>query len=169
MTSGQTTAFDDLTQENWDKFHDAVLGSEKDSFPENIMWEEDDFIEYISRPDCIAKAMVSGEYYLGNVIGYPLTEDDIADQDLESMVTTDRTIHLINIVVEPSIRGKGYGRMLLEEFISCAKQQGYKRLVGNFRPNGSLQLIKSMGAKELRRHDDWECTGEAYVSCELEF
>lgn len=168
MTSGQTIRFEDLTQDNWDEFDDTVMGSEEDSFPENIMWEEEDFMEYISRPDCIAKALVSGEYYLGNVIGYPLTEEDIADQRLEGMVTTDKTIHLINIVVEHSTRMRGYGRMLLEEFIRCAKQQGYRRLVGNFRPNGSLHLIKSMGAKELRMHKDWEGTDEDYISCELE-
>ncbi|MBW2997558.1 GNAT family N-acetyltransferase [Candidatus Woesearchaeota archaeon] len=168
MTQDPPVGFEDLTEDNWDEFEDAVIGIEEESFPEKLQFYDNNFIDLLSTPGCIARALVSGDYYLGNVIGHPPTEEDLKGENLEGLVKTEKTLLLATIAIEPKIRRQGYGRMLLEEFIRCAKYQGYERIVGTFRPNGSLHLIKSMGAKELRRHPDWGGTGEEYVSCVLE-
>jgi ribosomal protein S18 acetylase RimI-like enzyme len=76
-------------------------------------------------------------------------------------------IYMFNFVIEPEYQNKGYGSQLLKEFIKSAKEKGYKKLLGHFRQNSSLHLVKKLGAKEKKTYKNWCKTKENYTLCEL--
>lgn len=47
-----------------------------------------------------------------------------------------------------------------------AAAQGFRKIGGHFRGNGSLANFKRMGGRELAAFDDWFGTGERYLYCE---
>ncbi|MBN2111708.1 GNAT family N-acetyltransferase [Candidatus Woesearchaeota archaeon] len=158
--------FEDIKPDNWQRFESFVLKTEL-SYPEEIRTERDEYIEIILEEN-IAKSASFNSEYIGNAIGYPLTIEDVEFHDLTPEMIKVKAIYLFNFAVEPIHQGKGYGMKLLLEFIKSAKEKGYEKLLGHFRPNASLALIKKAGGKELKICKNWENTGEDYVLCELD-
>jgi GNAT superfamily N-acetyltransferase len=73
----------------------------------------------------------------------------------------------VNIVIDEKFQGKGYGLVLLKEFIKTARQKNFARVVGHFRHNGSAHLMNKLGGREIRIEKDWLGTREDYSFCEL--
>ncbi len=162
-------AFVDINQNNMGLFVDCLMKNEL-VFPEKIRADKEDYIEIIMSENNIAKSAVDDSEYVGNAIGYALkTAEDFAEHDLNpAEAGSKKTIYLFNFSVEQKHQGKGYGSSLLRDFIRTAQEKGYERLVGHFRPNGSLALIKKFNCKELKVCKNWEETNEDYVLCELD-
>ena len=124
---------------------------------------------------------------------YPITEEDINNNYIESKKISDfypftledegkiighlilripgenkETIRLGYIIVDSSIRGKGYGKKLIEEAIEYAKNElGAKEInLGVFTNNEkALKCYKSIGFEEIAIEknayqfydDQWDC------------
>ena len=159
--------FEDLTPGNWHRFEKPILQSEL-FYPEFIRTSREEFIEVLLDGDYIAKVVKLDSRYIGNAIGYSLTQEDIKDHGFDWKPENSRMLYLFNFVIEPAYRGKGYGQRLLLEFIKSANEIGYEKLVGHFRRNWSLPMIKKLGAIEIGIHSNWENTGEDYIICELD-
>jgi len=160
-------SFEDLGAENWSKYSGLILQSEL-VYPETIRSAPEDFIEILSEGDRIAKVAFTGSEYVGNVIGYCITPEEMKAYGLEGEGDRSKIAYIINIVVAPQHQGKGFGTELLREFIKAAKARGYEKLVGHFRQPNSLNLIKRLGAKEKGVFRNWENTGEDYTLCFLD-
>lgn len=159
-------SFQDITIENWNKVAGSILRSEK-SFKKAIRTEKEDYAEILMDGDALIKVAFIGEKYVGNAIGYPPTEIELEEDELDGYKNT-RFLYLFNIVIDKKYQGRGYGNQLLKEFLVTAKEKGYHKVIGHFRPNGSLALLKKFGGKEIRICPNWENTHEDYSFCELD-
>lgn len=61
--------------------------------------------------------------------------------------------HVLNLCVDPALRGKGYGRLLLQEQLEALTELGVEMVLLEVRPsNGAaIALYDSMGFNELGR------------------
>jgi GNAT superfamily N-acetyltransferase len=159
--------FDDLIEGNWNKYGNFVLQSET-IYPEFIRSPGEEFIDIVKSRGSIAKIALLDSEYIGNAVGFCMDDEDKEDFGLDKLLSYPKIIYLFNIVINPVHQGKGYGSMLMQEFIKSAKIKGYDYIVGHFRPNGSLHMIKKFGAVEGAVCKNWENIGENYVFCILD-
>jgi GNAT superfamily N-acetyltransferase len=161
--------FEDLTWNNWSNLKTDILKSEL-IYPESIRGTESEFLEALNTRDYIAKILRLDNKYIGNAVGrdscHILSSGLYACLEDTSFIKK-RTVHLNNIVIDIPHQGRGYGYRLLQEFIREAKNKKYEQLVGFFRPNNSLPIIKKVGAIEKSTHQNWYNTREDYKFCEL--
>ena len=159
--------FKDLTSKNLPKFKKSVLKSEL-TFPEPIRSTFDDYLNFLSVENSVAKVALLNSKYIGNIIGFSPTIEIIEEEGLEGIVENPNTIYVFNFVIDSKYQDKGYGHQLLQNFIKSAKEKGYEKLVGHARQNNSLYLGKKFGAKEKSVHKNWSDTEEDYILCELD-
>ncbi|HII71437.1 TPA: GNAT family N-acetyltransferase [Candidatus Woesearchaeota archaeon] len=159
--------FKHITLDNLQEFAGFIVSSEM-NYPSDIRTTIDDFSYILEDENIFLVALLDGRY-VGNVVGYPLTKNDMdedcfAGQDPEN----NRIMYLFNIVVDPVFQGRGFGSILLREFVRVSKEKGYEKVLGHFRQNGSLRLFEKEGGQRLKLEKDWEGCGEDYFFCELE-
>ncbi|MFH1237780.1 MAG: GNAT family N-acetyltransferase [Candidatus Aenigmatarchaeota archaeon] len=157
-------AFEDLGSDSWQKYGELILKSEN-VFPEAIRTPEEDYADTVKENGSIAKVALLDSQYVGNIFGYALLPEDLESHGLHDVPQDAKVIYIFNVVVNPEYQGKGIGKQLLWEFIRTAKDRGYDYIAGHFRQNGSLQLIKKLGAKEEGVYHNWENMGEDCVAC----
>lgn len=65
--------------------------------------------------------------------------------------------HILNLCVHPSLRGKGYGRLLLQEQLDALAETDVDVVLLEVRPSNSnaIALYDSMGFNELGRRKDY--------------
>jgi putative acetyltransferase len=63
----------------------------------------------------------------------------------------DKTCELVKMYLNPSARGRGYGRLLIEKCIAFAKESGYTRLYLESMPElkTAIQLYEKIGFTHL--------------------
>jgi GNAT superfamily N-acetyltransferase len=159
-------SFQELTHENLSLYAQSLEHSEL-IFPDPIKFSREDYFEILYGQDNIAKVMLFDGSYAGNIVGAELHPVEIDEFNLHETCARERVIYLYGMVIEPEYQGRGYGMKLLMEFISAARTQGYTRLVGHFRANASLALMRKLGAAELSLERNWCESGEEYVFCSL--
>jgi GNAT superfamily N-acetyltransferase len=159
--------FKDLDMSNWWEFKEMILQSEQ-FHPKPIMTEGEEYIMILTAGNIVAKVALADSRYIGNAIGFCLSPQDTKEYGLGSIPENSKTIYLLNFVIDVPYQGRGYGYQLMQDFIKTAKMKGYENLVGHFRPNGSLHLIKKFGGCEKGMVKNWENTGEDYVLCHLD-
>jgi ribosomal protein S18 acetylase RimI-like enzyme len=159
--------FEDINIENWSRFEKEVIRTEQ-IYPEALRTPAYEFNNILSGPNIFKCAFVDSKYS-GNAIGYPLeTSEDLESHGVDVSRLGEKIIYLQNLAILPNYQGKGIGYKLLKEFIRSAKEKGFETLIGHFRPNGSLALIKKFGAKEVKQCHNWEGSTECFVMCELD-
>ncbi|MCK4670608.1 MAG: GNAT family N-acetyltransferase [Nanoarchaeota archaeon] len=165
--------FKDLSLSNWNEVEGEILRLEELLFPEKIRGTREEFIGWLSEERNVAFLAYLNDVLIGCAIGAPLESQDPKWPGTQLELKTKKhwgrydTIHGINAVVHPELHGRGYGRAIYEEYARRAKEMGYKRRVGYCRPNATLHILKSQGAKELLTCKNWFGTGEDYVYVEL--
>ena len=67
----------------------------------------------------------------------------------------DSTAEIKRMRVEPSLQGKGLGKLILDKLIEKARELGYKKLVLDVaeKQKGAQHLYESRGFKEYKRGD----------------
>lgn len=67
----------------------------------------------------------------------------------------DSTAEIKRMRVEPSLQGKGIGKLILDKLIEKARELGYKKLVLDVaeKQKGAQHLYESRGFKEYKRGD----------------
>ncbi|MBI3032559.1 GNAT family N-acetyltransferase [Candidatus Woesearchaeota archaeon] len=162
-------SFEELNQFNWFIFEDDILGSEQ-LYPESIRSTAEEFLELLNTPAVIALTLQFKDKYIGNIIGCPLSADEIKEFGLETTITKhpSKIMYLFNYVIDKNFQGNGYGQDLLLAFCKIAKQRGYETVMGHFRKNESLLVAKKLCAEEKKAFPNWENTGEEYILCELD-
>jgi len=158
--------FEDLTSTNWLKYEKFVLHSEI-VFQKPIRNSSEEYLKVISLENSICKIALLDSKYIGNIIGFCPTKKDILEEGLKDVKEDHNMIYMFNFVIEPEYQNKGYGSQLLNEFIKSAKEKKYKKLLGHFRPNSSLYLLKKLGAEEKKTYKNWWKTKEDYTLCKL--
>lgn len=65
--------------------------------------------------------------------------------------------HILNLCVHPSLRGKGYGRLLLQEQLDALADLNVDMVLLEVRPSNSsaIALYDSMGFNEIGRRKDY--------------
>jgi GNAT superfamily N-acetyltransferase len=160
--------FEDITIHSWGKVATSVMKSEL-AYKKSIRTSRIEYANILMDGDAIGKIAFNDSDYVGNIIGYPPTKAELKDYKLNKPEhKCIKYMYIFNFVVANHYRGEGFGSKILREFLIKAKEQGYERIIGHFRPNGSLALIKKFGAVELELYENWENTKEDYVFCELD-
>ncbi|MFN3236120.1 MAG: ribosomal protein S18-alanine N-acetyltransferase [Pseudomonadales bacterium] len=61
--------------------------------------------------------------------------------------------HLLNVCVAPDYQGEGFGRLLVEHLVKCARAKGAGRTILEVRPSNpvAIALYHSMGFTEIGR------------------
>ena len=163
-------SFEDLTLESWENLKEKILRLEL-VFPEQLRAEEEEYLATLKEPDYVAKVARLNSEYIGNIVGSNarhMIDLDLYDELRDDTELKEKTIHVVNVVIDALYQGHGFGTKLVQEFILEARKKGYDWLVGFFRPNNSLPLVRKFGAREISVHEDWYETGEDYVFCELD-
>jgi len=155
----------DITPSNWKKHETEILALEE-QYPPDLRSDSDDFLEILCRKGTVARALIAGGSVAGFVIGCILTDEQIHDYQLEERYL-EGMLYLESITVAGQFQGKGFGRMMMQDFVAEARRNKYRKIVGHFRQNGSLALIIKSGAREILTVHDWHGSGEDYCYCEL--
>jgi GNAT superfamily N-acetyltransferase len=155
----------DITPSNWKKYETEIVALEE-QYPPDLQSDSDDFYALLCRRGTIARALVAGGSVAGFVIGCILSGEQIHDYQLEELFT-DEMLYLESITVAERFQGKGFGGRLMSDFVQEARRGGFKKIVGHFRQNGSVALIRKSGAREIFTVHNWQGTGEDYCYCEL--
>ncbi|MBN1544168.1 GNAT family N-acetyltransferase [Candidatus Woesearchaeota archaeon] len=155
-----------MTKDNWNEYKDIMAKLELNFHP-TIRSEEKDYLEILSEEN-ITKVAVFDTMSIGAAIGFPLETDDMDDYFIAPELRQKKLFYLFKINVDRAFQGKGFGQQLLSELAKAAALKGYDKMVGHFRKNASLAMMKKFGAVEKEAITDWEGTGEDFVFCELD-
>lgn len=159
--------FDPLFSGNFSRHEADILRSEA-LFPEAIRETSEGYLNILRGEGSIGLVARWGTEYVGNAVGFaPVAQDRRELLLVEAGADENGLVYLFNIVTLPDFQGRGVGRLLLGEFMARAAAQGFRKIGGHFRGNGSLANFKRMGGRELAAFDDWFGTGERYLYCEL--
>jgi GNAT superfamily N-acetyltransferase len=159
--------FQNLQKDNWHRYEESVLQSES-VYPEAIRTPAEEFVYILEGGDAIAIVALLDSHYVGNIIGFTLDRDELGDYGMGDVPSESEIVYLFSFVINPQYQGMGYGYRLLEEFMREARARGYRKVIGHFRPNNSLHLIKKFGAEEKGVYRDWIGSGEDYLFCCLD-
>ena len=157
-------AFEDLGAGNWDKYKDLILNSEN-VFPESMRSAPEDFADMLEGDGIIAKVALLDSQYMGNAIGCHVPPEDRPYYEITDMPENVRIIYVLNLVINPEHQGKGYGKLLLQEFVKASQSKGYDYVIGHFRQNASLHIMRKIGAVEKGLFKNWENSSEEAVAC----
>ncbi|MDD5254104.1 MAG: GNAT family N-acetyltransferase [Candidatus Nanoarchaeia archaeon] len=160
---GQLT-FKELDEANFEEYKNYLLHSEE-IFPEKIRSSIEDYKDMLLDPNNIAILGFLDNNYVGNIIGATLIDEEFDEYGYDR---NKKIIYLYNIVIEKEYQGRGFGYELTKEFVRVAKEQGFEILIGHFRQNSSVSLIKKFGAVIKSTHPNWEESGEDYFFCEVD-
>lgn len=156
--------FKDLTLQNWNYYEPLILKTEE-SYPVHLRSEKDDFLELLSEKN-ISKMLFVDSQFAGFVTGYPLDEEVAEDHGVNKIECHDK-VYLFDIAIAPEFRGKHLAKIMLTEFIKNAKDNKFGYVLGHFRRNASLNMIKELGGREIKVCPNWEESGEDFSFCEL--
>ncbi|MBU2560829.1 MAG: GNAT family N-acetyltransferase [Nanoarchaeota archaeon] len=158
--------FNEMTKNNWNEYKELIAKLELNFHP-TIRSEEEDYLEILSEEN-ISKVAVFDTMSIGAAIGFPLVEDQMDEYFVSQELRQKKLFYLFKINIDQQFQGKGIGQQLLSELIKAAAQKGYEKMIGHFRRNASLALIKKFGAAEKGVVSNWEGTDEDLVFCELD-
>lgn len=100
------------------------------------------------------------QHYMDNGCFWCLIEDDkmIGTIAIQMIDDADLIVELKRMFVLPEYQGKGYGRLLLEHAVKCARAQPYKKICLDTRKQFSVaqHLYRSVGFQETDRYNDNE-------------
>ena len=137
------------------------------TYPEVLRSDKADILDMFSRSGAVALAAEEQHDTAGIVIGYPLEAEELDEYHLTGVYQIDKgSIYLESITVSELFRGRGVGLFLIKGFARAAGDVGFRSIVGHFRKNGSLALIKKIGGREINVEENWFDTGEDFIYCE---
>jgi ribosomal protein S18 acetylase RimI-like enzyme len=151
----------EITLKDWEEYGKAIIFLEKE-YPALIASDADDMREKIGRDGAIALLHLYRGNVAGFAIGFPLSAEECGDYHLEEF-WTKKSIYLESITVSPDFQKRGFGRALMIEFMRHSRENGYARMIGHFRPNGSAAIMRKLNAEQLSVEKDWFGTGQDYV------
>lgn len=160
--------FHEITADNLGRYEKQIFCSEE-MFPEQIRTSREDYMEILTSENSVALVATIDSKYIGNIIGCPVTEEDMAEYEIDLGINREKIIYVYNIVIDNDYQGKGYGHELMKEFIRIAKVRGFEALAGHFRKFRSDSLIRKFGAVAKKTYANWDCSGEVYIFCVLDF
>ena len=110
------------------------------------------------------------KYYMNNGCFWCLIENNkvIGTVAIRKIDDEKRIAELKRMFVLPEFQGKGYGRLLLEHAVKCAREQHYHKIYLDTRKQFSVAqyLYRSVGFRETERYNDNE-HAELYFELEL--
>ncbi len=160
--------FEDINTNNWKRVVSSVMKSEL-TYKKSIRTSKMGYAQILIDGDAIGKLAFFDNTYVGNIIAYPPTNAEMIDYKMNKPEFSNiKYVYLFNFVIANGYRGEGIGSKLLKEFLITAQELGYDRVIGHFRPNGSLAAFKKFGATEIEVCRNWENTKEDYIFCEID-
>ncbi|MDA8163748.1 MAG: GNAT family N-acetyltransferase [Desulfobacteraceae bacterium] len=134
-----------LTADNFAFYEEKILASEE-IFPANIRESSEDYLDALSQERSVGLVAHVADRYVGNVVGFQPVGEQYSILRLDEVQTSAADlIYLFNIVAMPEFQGRGIGKKLLAAFLSRSREEGFRRVGGHFRGNGSLKNFKTMG------------------------
>ncbi|MBU0535759.1 MAG: GNAT family N-acetyltransferase, partial [Nanoarchaeota archaeon] len=112
--------FVDIDKDNWNVWGGLVERSEI-IFPDQLRSCSAEYSEILRMKRSIAKIAMLGSEYIGNIIGCRMSAKDLDEGHTEDL---DKSIMLCNFVIDPKHHGRGYGSVMLIDFIRSAMQAG---------------------------------------------
>ena len=109
-------------------------------------------------------------HYMNNGCFWCLIDDNhvIGTIAIRKIDDTNRIAELKRMFVLPEFQGNGYGRLLLEHAVKCAREEGYQKICLDTRKQFSVaqHLYRSVGFRETERYNDNE-HAELYFEMDL--
>lgn len=129
----------------------AILDIERLSFPKP--WSRALFERELSTPFARVVVAVVGNRVVGYCCRWRVSDE----------------VHLLNVAVHPSWRGRGIGRKLVEEVIAEARATGGQVIYLEVREGNSVarRLYRGLGFRELGLRRNYYASGEHAVVMEL--
>ncbi|MFH1915683.1 MAG: GNAT family N-acetyltransferase [Nanoarchaeota archaeon] len=153
----------EVTRGTLSTFKEVILKTEE-VFPSELRTPWEDY-EYMLLSDrSIALIMTHEGMPVGNIFGCVLHAEEME----ELGVSDPDALYIFSFAIDHEFQGKGLGKMLLNEFIARARERKFPSIVGHFRMNSSLALIKKVGGVEKGLFENWDGTNESVVFCELD-
>lgn len=155
-------SFKELAAGDFQDVHEKLLSFEQE-FPPQLRMAEAQYRKIFDTEGGVAIAAIVDGQYAGFAIGDPMSAADVDEMQLQGLDLP--AVYLANFVASGEHRGKGFGTLLLEEFLRVATGKGYKKMVGHFRHNASLRVAEKLGGKKVRVHEDWCGSREPVTLC----
>jgi GNAT superfamily N-acetyltransferase len=159
--------FKELNKDSWKKYEKYILNSEN-IFPENIRTPEEEFPFILSHENAFGRVAFLKDEYIGYVIGYPLDETEYLEHEIPTTDYDKNIIYLFSIVIDSNFQGKGYGYLMLLDYLEESKRRRFDLVYGHFRPNSSYYIFKKAGGEEVSIHKNWYDTFEDYSLCRID-
>lgn len=109
-------------------------------------------------------------HYMTNGCFWCLIDDNnvIGTIAIRKIDDAKRIVELKRMFVLPEFQGNGYGRLLLEHAVKCAREEGYQKICLDTRKQFSVaqHLYRSVGFQETERYNDNE-HAELYFELDL--
>lgn len=109
-------------------------------------------------------------HYMNNGCFWCLIDDNkvIGTIAIRKIDDAKRIVELKRMFVLPEFQGNGYGRLLLEYAVKCAREQEHKKICLDTRKQFSVaqHLYRSVGFQETERYNDNE-HAELYFELDL--
>lgn len=109
-------------------------------------------------------------HYMNNGCFWCLIDDNnvIGTIAIRKIDDAKRIVELKRMFVLPEFQGNGYGRLLLEHAVKCAREQEYQKICLDTRKQFSVaqHLYRSEGFQETERYNDNE-HAELYFEMDL--
>ncbi|SRR6266571_573225 len=133
---------------------EAVLAIETVSYP--LPWSRTHFLDELGSPHAFPLVALDQD---GKLAGY-----------ICPMLVIDEG-HILNVAVDPALRGKGIGRLLVEKVLAECRDRGAEFVSLEVRPSNldAIALYKGMGFVECGRRKRYYENGEDALLMEYIF
>ncbi len=162
MESEASTHDISIKKENhWTSIKSSILSIERESFPEELQFSEEDFQENLDKRGSILLMVSIGKAIAGFLHALPVEELDYLEFD--GHCGKNDTLYIVDIAVKPEFRNRGLGTLLL---MHLTKSANYSRFTAHAVSSSSKQIFTKAGFDPGDIFEDWIGGRSAvYMAC----
>lgn len=155
-----------INKSNWKIYQKNIINSERE-FPKDMRAKRKDYLNILRSKSSIFLVGLKNDKYVGTISGYKPTKNDMVEHRLVNYFDSNEFIYVYNFVIDRYYKHNGYGKQLMKAFSTIVLAESYKKIVGHFRINNSLNIITKVGNVRMLGYENWKNCKEKYLLCEV--
>lgn len=154
----------------WDLYKGDLLRLEE-NFHEELRESERSKSKDYKKPGLLSVAYVRDCRVLGE--RYGLSVNELNNRKVKDIQSYERygdkdVVYVCSASVDQSVQGEGIGYLLARAFRAFASSEGYRFIIGHAREGKPMRINEKLGAKPVKKYENWYKTKEDYLLYELD-
>jgi acetylornithine/succinyldiaminopimelate/putrescine aminotransferase len=142
-TAGENIEAFTITNDNFSEYKDAIITLEKETYEEARQTSISHFEDCVRSKNNVCIGLKSSDKLIGITFSSSIKDHELErGVRLDSCLTDEKTLYVIDTTVANSMRGKGLGTQLKSALTSLALIKGYNFIKGRNRDQLAAQMLR---------------------------